>query len=910
MKTILKYSACILLAFSVILGFIPGYLKTEAATVVAFASGYTFENQENLAEDFAGLYPVAEMSYFPLSSVDGHTGYGTKQYFALDGKLVKSIYEFSIGFWIRLSDITSSDEKRLFYIGTNIDSYPSLSITYSKASGELEVMLYDGTHEAYLCTESEDIVTDENGWIHIAFVYSMTPAGNVCELYLNGTPSASCQTSAYMTNLRNAYISYFMSGATIDDLYVSNVALTSAEVKMLYLFSMADFFENYARQINSEQKYLEGDGSDIIHTPVTDPSSPDVPEQEPSTDPEHGEEPYTGEDPSSVSPEIENPMSEEPEVRYVVDPTNPAANADRWIMPNGLSPISYNWIAYSFDDTFDLKRDKNGTVSAKINEFKSNTISTSSYSSGKTGYGLTRRVNSYPDSYMALDSNSLYGKNCFTICMWVYRIAPEKGYEFANYCPVRLLEFKGSGTLIFAPFYTTTDMSSASVFVADDVRRSVNIEIPGTGYTTDPDPLTGEVTVVPPTKDDAPNLDVLNSYKLSGTKLNTVTGKWVHYALSYDTTGQVKVYINGELSDTFNTGMKLSAMNLTDFNICAGSNEGDHSRIIVDEIYLSSKVLNASDIRKIHYYGLDKFTTEVLPDPNPDESENESSTEDVDLRPDTTDELEDAFYDRAEMKNYVATTFDDASYIGKDYNGAVNAVIRNASLSQGLINYGLTLDGINSYIRYPSGIFDDLSEMTVSVAYYWTGNTSSTTQKLFDFSRKDSSVSIPSAYMRLDMGNGVSGLKFEISDGKNITVLQTDITKTSTWTRLTVTIGHGSAKLYIDGALIASEDTRITPESIHPNFCYVGKSGIKGDALFKGVVDEIYISGAALSSSEIQAFQSDGVTPRESSEKTELKTGFFTDELWEKVISGIRYVEYGIISILGIAIVYNIFRKQ
>jgi hypothetical protein len=126
--------------------------------------------------------------------------------------------------------------------------------------------------------------------------------------------------------------------------------------------------------------------------------------------------------------------------------------------------------------------------------------------------------------------------------------------------------------------------------------------------------------------------------------------------------------------------------------------------------------------------------------------------------------------------------------------------------------------------------------------------------------------------------------------------------------RVTVTIKDGTARLYINGALVDSASTSITPASISSNYNYIGKSGIKGEPLFKGVVDEIYISHKALTAQEIQAFEEYGIEPY-----TPVIGGIDveepTEDLWDTIINGVVIATGVLIFIIIIVIIVTIFKK-
>ena len=61
--------------------------------------------------------------------------------------------------------------------------------------------------------------------------------------------------------------------------------------------------------------------------------------------------------------------------------------------------------------------------------------------------------------------------------------------------------------------------------------------------------------------------------------------------------------------------------------------------------------------------------------------------------------------------------------------------------------------------------------------------------------------------------------------------------------------------------------------AIAPNFNYIGKSGYKGDPLFCGVVDEIYMSDREISVDEIENLMT-GIDPAsENSENSDDSSG-------------------------------------
>ncbi|MDF2686569.1 MAG: hypothetical protein K0S55_1751, partial [Clostridia bacterium] len=556
----------------------------------------------------------------------------------------------------------------------------------------------------------------------------------------------------------------------------------------------------------------------------------------------------------------------------------PGDNTDPTVtLPDDISPINFKWLAYTFDDTIELTRDLNGTLDSEINNFAVTAINTFNYGRITKDIGLSRRKAVYPESYINLPNGLLYDANSFTFSAWVYRenladtTTVGNTALNTNITLNTLFEFTGLGKLVFSPFST-------------DIAGVDNAYVEA-----------------------GSSLGLPQNYPLKNGKLKDINGYWVHFAFTFDSAGQILVYTNGNLSQEIDTGLKLSDLKLSKLSLITRSMQNDYGRIIIDDIYMASRALTDSEIRKINYYGVKKFVTEVLPDPNPDKTGNQTTPieEEVDLRPDTTDEKEDDFTEVAIINGNIDTKFDNSELIGKDSNNAVTAYITNASLTQGLNGtYGLALDGSISYLRYPLQILDNVNELTISIAYNWNGHfTGTRTQKLFDFSYKNNSIDMPKRYMTLSMGNGTSGMDFKISDGVNTTTLNANVNTTNTWSRLTITIKDGVIKLFINGVETAKTSTNVNITSIKPNFNYVGKSGTKGDPLFKGIVDEIYISAQAILPDQIKGVEQVINQPEENDS---FDTG---SGIWDDIIKGVLIATVALVLIIIIVIVITIIKK-
>lgn len=529
-----------------------------------------------------------------------------------------------------------------------------------------------------------------------------------------------------------------------------------------------------------------------------------------------------------------------------------------WVKPSDridVTPVeNFKWSAYTFDNGLKVDSDLNGVAACMYNATKLVPIETADYD-GEYGMGLVRRNGQYPSYYMSLKKGLLSSASSFTVAGFVRNIG-NSGTSAS------FIEFSGkNGKIVLSPF-----SSAGSYFECTDASG--------------------------------------NGKKVSVSSGN-VNSKWVHYALTFSADGTATVYVDGKNVSTVSTGMTLTDLSLNSFKIISGITSGEAARLIIDDIYVSSKVMSESDIRKLATYGVERFVGEVLPDPETGETEKEK--EEVDLSADETDELEDAFSDTAAINGFIGTTFDDISFMGEDFNGAVAATVRNASLVQGLYKYGLNLNGKTSYVRYPKDIFNSISELTVSIAFNWTTPSSinERNQKLFAFAKKDSSVSDPKTYIYLDMGSGGDAMKLCLSDGNETVEIPLSVPTTGEWQRITVTVNNGRVKVYSNTDLIADKKTGIDLTAISPDFNYIGKSCYKGDPLFCGIVDEIYISDSEISEKEIEDLMS-GIAPAvENSEDNE-----GSGDVWDGILIG-TLIFMGLLFAAFIAfIVYTLFFKK
>ncbi len=541
------------------------------------------------------------------------------------------------------------------------------------------------------------------------------------------------------------------------------------------------------------------------------------------------------------------------ELEDMKDETIDTPDVDLPITP--VEKQNYSWAAYLFDGTFAAGTDfHSGDIPATVNQ--SCALIDTEKLTEKYGYAMIRREGSAPQEYLTLDSRLFHGHTSFTFSCWVYRSGKDLKNEEC------LLDLKGTGVLRFAPYGAEGTTLSAYLEYTDSRGNLQRKSIKG-GNPADP------------------------------------RNKWVHYALTVSETGEIVVYVNGTAVETISSGITVSSFALSQCRVVTGSSVNTTTRTAIDEVYVTPKVLSAPEIRKIHFYGLERYTSEVLPDPGQTDTGETPSVNPY--APDGVDLVEDAYHQTGSIANgFIATTFDERGNVGRDWNNRANATVTGGRLTQGISSYGLGLDG-SSFVRYPIGILDHAQALTVSLSYFWEGEGAS--QRLFDFSRKSSSVTDPSAYLFLETGNGISGLRFGISDGTYSTYLTCDYNAVNTWTRVTVTISEGKITLYLNGTVAATGETQVDLSAIAPNFCYLGRSGIKGDPMFVGVIDEVYISDTALSKEQVSLFQN-GISAALNGDKKD------SVDLWGIVLNCIIIAAVVLVLVVIAIIIVILVRKE
>lgn len=156
----------------------------------------------------------------------------------------------------------------------------------------------------------------------------------------------------------------------------------------------------------------------------------------------------------------------------------------------------------------------------------------------------------------------------------------------------------------------------------------------------------------------------------------------------------------------------------------------------------------------------------------------------------------------------------------------------------------------NNYLQLPYTIADS-DELTVAMWTKWI-NPSIGWQRLFDFGNGTDQ------YIFLTPSNGTNMRLALKNKGDEQQVTYKSKMPSNSWQHITVTIGNGAARIYINGEVAAESDgITIKPSDIKPVLNYIGRSQFNADPYYKGYLDDVRIYNYALSQDEIKTVMND-----------------------------------------------------
>lgn len=196
----------------------------------------------------------------------------------------------------------------------------------------------------------------------------------------------------------------------------------------------------------------------------------------------------------------------------------------------------------------------------------------------------------------------------------------------------------------------------------------------------------------------------------------------------------------------------------------------------------------------------------------------------------------------------------DVNSIDGQYNGIVSGT---PAYEDGQVGQAIHLNGKDAYVKLPADhSLANYSEITVAAWVNWEGGKD--WQRIFDFGNGTEQ------YMFLTPKAG-NFMRFVIKNGGNEQIVQTNSLALGQWAHVSVTLGDGKAKIYVNGELKATNDITITPGDFKPGVNYIGKSQFSADALYSGLIDEFQIYNRALDEDAIKTVYNDSRTQTERS---------------------------------------------
>ncbi len=168
---------------------------------------------------------------------------------------------------------------------------------------------------------------------------------------------------------------------------------------------------------------------------------------------------------------------------------------------------------------------------------------------------------------------------------------------------------------------------------------------------------------------------------------------------------------------------------------------------------------------------------------------------------------------------------------------------------------GLNLYSQNSYLKVSHSLAN-MDNMTIACWVRWGGGDN--WQRIFDFGNGTNE------YMFLTPSNGKE-MRFVMKNGGDEQILSTTSLRANTWKHIAITFKKNDSTdnatedvtLYIDGEKVGSKEFTITPSSISPSLCFIGRSQFTADKLFKGYIDDLRFYNYPLSEEKVKEVMTD-----------------------------------------------------
>jgi hypothetical protein len=183
-------------------------------------------------------------------------------------------------------------------------------------------------------------------------------------------------------------------------------------------------------------------------------------------------------------------------------------------------------------------------------------------------------------------------------------------------------------------------------------------------------------------------------------------------------------------------------------------------------------------------------------------------------------------------------------------NGSMPAAITgNTTYMEGKMGQSLALDGSTHVTLTGAANLLDTNEVTIATWVYWNGGNQ--WQRIFDFGTGTNQ------YMFLSPRSGNNTLRFALKNGGAEQIVQTGQLAANEWVHVAVTLGSGTAKLYVNGVeQAANTNVTIKPSDFKPTLNYIGKA-MFNDPMFNGRVDDFRLYNYALGAQDVEKLYHD-----------------------------------------------------
>ncbi|TWT94017.1 Glycosyl hydrolase catalytic core [Botrimarina colliarenosi] len=196
--------------------------------------------------------------------------------------------------------------------------------------------------------------------------------------------------------------------------------------------------------------------------------------------------------------------------------------------------------------------------------------------------------------------------------------------------------------------------------------------------------------------------------------------------------------------------------------------------------------------------------------------------------------------------NFDGDTLDSSGY---GLNGHAFGVPRFVA---GVSGQALEFDGVDDRIQLPTGV---ASGDSFSFAGWVKWNGGGNWQRIFDFGKDTDS------FLFLTPSNG-STMRFGIKNHGSQQIVETTPLTVGEWTHVAVTLGGSQARMYVDGALVDTNNAAtLRPSVLGVNKNYLGDSQYAHDPSFNGQLDEVLFTDYVLTQSQILALMSGNQAP-------------------------------------------------